>query len=226
MWSAVPDPARPPASRVAAVRRRLRPVALWFTRSSHRELLTAALAPHLHQLRGVAVDVGGGRNSPLAAFWPTSTTRIRIDISARFGPDVLGDAQRLPLADACVDGAVLSEVLEHVPDPAAALGELRRVLRPGSPLIGSVPFGIGIHADPFDYHRYTETALRRLLGGFDAIDVRPHGNEIGVAWRALNERWHWLWIVNPLIRPFTRRTSTYWPVGYTFTARAPMEVAA
>lgn len=207
------------APKVAAVKRMLRPVALWFTRSSHRELLTKSLRPDIGRLTGTIVDIGGGRNSPLARDWPPAARRIRLDISARFSPDVQGDAQRLPFRSNSVSGAVMSEVLEHVPEPWNALAEVHRVLRPGARLCGSVPFAIGVHADPHDYYRYTAEALTRLLGAFAVVDVRPHGNQIGVAWRALNERWHWLWIINPLVRPFTRSTSNYWPVGYTFVAQ-------
>jgi len=42
-----------------------------------------------------------------------------------------GDAESLPLGDDAADAAVLSLVLCSVADVAAALGEIRRVLRPG-----------------------------------------------------------------------------------------------
>jgi 2-polyprenyl-6-hydroxyphenyl methylase/3-demethylubiquinone-9 3-methyltransferase len=48
---------------------------------------------------------------------------------------VRGDAQALPFADACADVVVAGEVLEHVPDLAAAVGEACRVLRPGGTLV-------------------------------------------------------------------------------------------
>lgn len=44
---------------------------------------------------------------------------------------LLGDAGRLPFADGSIDAVVCSNMLEHAPDTAAALRELRRVLRPG-----------------------------------------------------------------------------------------------
>jgi SAM-dependent methyltransferase len=47
---------------------------------------------------------------------------------------VLGDAQRLPLADASVDTAFLVTVLGEIPDRPQALAELRRVLKPGGTL--------------------------------------------------------------------------------------------
>ena len=52
---------------------------------------------------------------------------------------VLGDLQRLPVADASVDVVVCSHVLEHVPDDRAGLAELFRVLRPGGVAFVLVP---------------------------------------------------------------------------------------
>ncbi len=47
---------------------------------------------------------------------------------------IVGDATRLPLADASVDAAFLVAVLGEIPDRPVALRELRRVLKPGGVL--------------------------------------------------------------------------------------------
>ena len=46
----------------------------------------------------------------------------------------LGDLRALPFADASFDHAFVCFVLEHLADPRTALGDLRRVLRPGGSL--------------------------------------------------------------------------------------------
>lgn len=56
-----------------------------------------------------------------------------------WGAAANGDATRLPFADASFDRIIASEVLEHVPDDAAAFTELARVLRPGGTIAVTVP---------------------------------------------------------------------------------------
>ncbi len=50
-----------------------------------------------------------------------------------------GDALSLPFAEAEFDRIVAAEILEHIPDDIAALGELVRVLRPGGTIALTVP---------------------------------------------------------------------------------------
>jgi SAM-dependent methyltransferase len=52
---------------------------------------------------------------------------------------VLGDALNLPYADETFDCVIASEILEHVPQDAAAIAELIRVLKVGGTLAVSVP---------------------------------------------------------------------------------------
>jgi len=52
-----------------------------------------------------------------------------------------GDATALPYDDASVDAVVLTAVLGEIPDPGAALREIRRVLKPGGRLVVGELFG-------------------------------------------------------------------------------------
>ena len=50
-----------------------------------------------------------------------------------------GDAALLPFKDGAFDRVLASEVLEHLPDPGTAVGEIARVTRPGGVVVLSVP---------------------------------------------------------------------------------------
>jgi SAM-dependent methyltransferase len=52
---------------------------------------------------------------------------------------VRGDLLHLPVPDASVDRIIAAEVLEHIPDDAAAMAEIARVLKPGGRVAVSVP---------------------------------------------------------------------------------------
>jgi SAM-dependent methyltransferase len=50
-----------------------------------------------------------------------------------------GDLTALPFPDAAVDRVIAAEVLEHIPDDAAAFAEIARVLKPGGRVAVTVP---------------------------------------------------------------------------------------
>jgi SAM-dependent methyltransferase len=90
--------------------------------------------------------------------------------------DVRCEAGRLPFARSSFDLVLCTEVLEHVPDPHATLQEIRRTLKLSGSLVLSTPLTWGVH-EPRDFHRWTDSGLRNLLGshGFTVVDLRPRG---------------------------------------------------
>jgi demethylmenaquinone methyltransferase/2-methoxy-6-polyprenyl-1,4-benzoquinol methylase len=54
---------------------------------------------------------------------------------------VLGNGARLPFPDGCADALTFTYLLRYVPDPAATLAELARVLKPGA-VMASLEFGV------------------------------------------------------------------------------------
>jgi arsenite methyltransferase len=103
---------------------------------------------------GIALDVGSGPGSvtaSLASAAGPDGLALGVDISEPMlaravrtaaGPQVgflRADAQRLPFRDQTIDAAVSIAVLQLIPDPAATLSEIGRVLRPGGRLALMVP---------------------------------------------------------------------------------------
>jgi SAM-dependent methyltransferase len=201
-----------------SVRNFLRPYVKWWFRSGHRVQLTKDLEPVINRLTGVVLDVGGGRSAPHDGFFNQTVRRIRIDISPRQRPDVIADAAALPFRDGSADGVVMCEVLEHLREPKIAISEAARALSNGGVLCGSVPFIMPIHGAPDDYYRYTASGLRHLLDGFGSVQIIPHGNFVGGAWKLLRNRYRFLVPLNPLSRRLSAKADGRCPEGYTFIA--------
>jgi SAM-dependent methyltransferase len=95
------------------------------------------------------LDVGCGTGATISALGQEFGTAIGTDLDeyalcharrARDSVAVLAAlAEALPFPDAVFDALVSLDVVEHVDDDVAALREYRRVLRPGAPLVLTVP---------------------------------------------------------------------------------------
>ncbi|MFD6753677.1 class I SAM-dependent methyltransferase [Micromonospora gifhornensis] len=109
--------------------------------AEHRRALAAGLA-------GRVVEVGAGNGRMFAHYPPEVTEVVAVEPEPRLRAAAVAAARSAPVPVTVVDGladalpgddgefdaAVLALVLCTVPDQAAALGELRRVLRPGAEL--------------------------------------------------------------------------------------------
>jgi len=71
--------------------------------------------------------------------------------------------ETLPLPAGSFDTIILSDVLEHVPNPEHLWTEMARVLANEGHVLANVPFLAWIHEAPHDYYRFTEYALRFFL---------------------------------------------------------------
>jgi len=142
----------------------------------------AAMEPHRRRvcagLHGEVVEIGfgSGLNAP---FYPATVARVRAvepaDLAWRLAADRVAasvvpveraglDGQRLPLADDAVDSALVTWSLCTIPDPVAALTEVRRVLRPGGTL-HFLEHGLAPDADVRTWQRRLEPIQKRVAGG-------------------------------------------------------------
>jgi ubiquinone/menaquinone biosynthesis C-methylase UbiE len=137
-----------------------------------RERLRSVLAPELGE-RILEIGPGVGYYTLDMAEWvgPEGTVEI-FDLQQEFLDHVMrraaernlanvaptqGDATALPYEDGSVDAVVLTAVLGEIPDPAAALRQIQRVLKPSGRLIVGELFG--------DPHFTTRSALERQAAG-------------------------------------------------------------
>ncbi|HWP67335.1 MAG TPA: methyltransferase domain-containing protein [Candidatus Limnocylindria bacterium] len=91
------------------------------------------------------------------------------------GVDRVEDAAALGFPDGAAGTVVCADSLEHMADPAAALREMRRVLRADGCCLLAAPFVFPIHHPP-DYWRFTPEGLARLLAPFGASAVFSLGD--------------------------------------------------
>jgi hypothetical protein len=69
--------------------------------------------------------------------------------------------------------------LEHLPDPQECVDEIHRLLHNDGLVFASTPFFYPIHADPYDFQRFTEDGLRHLFREFKSVEVYRMGGYAG-----------------------------------------------
>ncbi len=91
--------------------------------------------------------------------------------------ETVADLTALPFRDSTFDAAIHIVTIEHLPEPARALAEIARTLKPGAPLLVVAPHQWEVHQAPHDYFRYTRHGLEYLLAqaGFEPRELRPVG---------------------------------------------------
>jgi SAM-dependent methyltransferase len=140
-----------------------------------------AVRRYAHLCHGDLLDIGCGGRPHEALLRGRVNTYVGLDHEATLHTgvraDVWGDATDLPFAKESFDTVVMFQTLEHIPEPALALSEAFRVMRPGGFLFITTPFMWGIHEAPYDFYRYTPFALERLVrnAGFGDFEVEPVG---------------------------------------------------
>lgn len=84
------------------------------------------------------------------------------------------DLAAIPVEDGRFDAILFTQVMEHLPDPWAVTRELARVLKPGGALLYTGPLWYEEHEQPYDFYRYTQFGIRKVLGqaGLEVTELR------------------------------------------------------
>jgi SAM-dependent methyltransferase len=148
------------------------------------DLVAACYQAHLSgYARGRLLDLGCGKAPLYGAYSSMVLEGMCVDWAPGDYIDRHCDlSQPLPFEDGRFDTIVLSDVLEHIAEPAQLWREMTRALAPGGHVIMNVPFYYSIHAHPHDYYRYTNFALERFaqLNGLELRVLEAFGgiNEV------------------------------------------------
>lgn len=134
------------------------------------------------------LDPGTGTWATILASWygisaiavePSAAMRARSTCPYMLG----GHATAIPLGPVTMDGAWLSTVIHHLPDLPAAARELRRVLRPGAPVLIRSAFP-GRHQNIGLFHFWPEAIA--ALDTFPSVaNVRTAFAAAGFSYTAL-----------------------------------------
>jgi SAM-dependent methyltransferase len=132
--------------------------------------------------RGRLLDMGCGHVPLFGVYRDLVEETICIDWANTLHPSIHLDfvvdlGGKLPFEDGSFDTILLTDVLEHLAEPARAMCEAARILRLDGKLIIGVPFFYWVHEEPHDYHRYTEFALQRMcrLSGLTVVELQAYG---------------------------------------------------
>jgi SAM-dependent methyltransferase len=132
--------------------------------------------------RGNMLDLGCG-NAPLFGVYENLVDEVYCvdwlaSLHQQLHVDVFADlTQPLPLCNDTFDTILLSDVLEHIPNPEHLISEISRLLRSSAHVVIGVPFLCWLHEIPHDFNRYTRYQLKRLLenAGLEVVQLTEVG---------------------------------------------------
>jgi len=146
------------------------------------------LAP---KVSGRVLDVGCGTKPYAKLFGHISYVGLDIDVPHNRESnkaDFFYDGKTFPFQDNEFDGAISSEVLEHVFEPEMFFKELNRIIKPNGLLLLTTPFMWEEHEKPHDFGRYSSFGLKAIFEkkGFEIVEQRKTLNDIRAIFQLFN----------------------------------------
>jgi SAM-dependent methyltransferase len=123
--------------------------------------------------RGMALDLGAGTRRHRLQIERAGYCYVSCDYHKNDRIDLQADAHHLPFSDETLDLVNIWQVIEFFQDPWLALREIRRVLKPGGFIIGSVSYLEPMQGETYFY--FSKNGLAEILqqSGFDDITILP-----------------------------------------------------
>jgi 2-polyprenyl-3-methyl-5-hydroxy-6-metoxy-1,4-benzoquinol methylase len=196
--------------------------------------------------KGRLLDLGCGKVPLYEMYKDYVSDTVCVDWANSFHENQFVDircdlSENLPIPDGQFETIILSDVIEHLPNPEKIWKEMFRLLTPGGKLLLNVPFLYWIHEAPYDYYRYTEFALKRFAesSGFTLVLLEPMGGVPEVLADVLSKYFlgyspvKWMAsciqyltrqaMKTKLVKRISKKTSKSFPIGYFLVAEKPFE---
>lgn len=116
--------------------------------------------------QSIVLDLGCGDTIHRGVCEMAGFRYIGLDYSNSKAP-LLGDGHALPFRDASVEFVLMIAVLEHIQYPLVLMQEVKRVLKDGGVLIGTVSFLEPFHENSFYHHTHLGLYNDLTYAGFE-----------------------------------------------------------
>lgn len=139
-------------------------IGYFFWASYRRKMIDELLSQNYSLFHGVVLDVGGRDRGCFKKPKDKVSSWIFADIKPEYHPDLLLDVAQMPSVETnSINVISACELFEHVKRIDDGLQECHRVLKNNGLLIITVPFLYPVHADPYDYQRWTQLKWKETL---------------------------------------------------------------
>lgn len=146
--------------------------------SYRRKRIDKLQEKYIDLYKGTVLDIGGRDRGKFEKPKNKVDKWIFADIEAKHNPDIILDVANMSNVETqSIDVVNAVELFEHVEKINEGIAECYRILKPDGKLIISVPFLYPVHADPFDFRRWTRTKWENELkkAGFKITDIEIIG---------------------------------------------------
>lgn len=148
-----------------------------------RETISKAIMANASYANGKLIDLGCGIKPYEFMFTDYVESYFGVDFepSAESNyqeetkADLFVDCTDTKLEDESFDTLLSTQVIEHIYDTNKFVNECYRLLKKGGTGIFTIPFIWQLHAEPFDYYRFTKYSIEELFknAGFEIVKLEP-----------------------------------------------------
>jgi len=136
----------------------------YFSATYRRKLIDKLLKQNINYFQGKVLDIGGRDRGLFQKPKQNVEKWIFADITPDNNPDIILDVSDMAnIETESIDVVLATELFEHVEKPEQGLRECFRILKKNQVMILSSPFLYKIHADPWDFQRWTQEKWKKTL---------------------------------------------------------------